>query len=150
MNLLLGQNRADVSDKAVGCTFNFQKYDTPNFNLYDTVGLSEGGMDAVDILNKEKIRILFFVDSANGTVRPDLAMKQLMTLIKSLKDGVSLLVFVIEKGRVKKSLSENYNLFVDGLCMKNVPVVLVITHCEMETVQGTWWQENQQHFEEYG
>lgn len=44
VNLLLGQNRADVSDKAVGCTFNFQKYETPNFNLYDTVGLSEGGM----------------------------------------------------------------------------------------------------------
>ncbi|XP_037032054.1 uncharacterized protein LOC119071289 [Bradysia coprophila] len=129
VNLLLGQERANVSDKAVGCTFNFQEYATPNFNVYDTVGLSEG---------------------MSGTVRPDLAIKELMHLLQSLHHGVALLIFVIQKGRIKKSLNKNYNLFVDGLCMKNVPVVLVITHCEMETVPGTWWNENQQHFERYG
>lgn len=42
VNLLLEESKAEVSDKAVGCTFNFQKYETPAFNLFDTVGLSEG------------------------------------------------------------------------------------------------------------
>lgn len=60
------------------------------------------------------------------------------------------MVFVIEKGRITKSLTRNYNLFVDALCMKNVPVILAINHCELETVLGAWWKENQQHFDQYG
>jgi len=74
----------------------------------------------------------------------------LIKLLKSLDEGVSLLVFVMEKGRIKKSLSENYNLFVDAICMKKVPVALVITHCEMEHVPGGWYDENKMHFENYG
>jgi len=77
-------------------------------------------------------------------------VKQLIDLLKSLHEGVSLLVFVMEKGRIKKTLDENYKLFVEAICMKNVPVVLAITHCEMETVPGQWWTENQVHFKEYG
>jgi hypothetical protein len=53
----------------------------------------------------------------------------LIELLKSLEGGVSLLVFVMEKGRIKKSLDENYKLFVDAICMKKVPVALMITHC---------------------
>ena len=78
------------------------------------------------------------------------ALKKLTNLLKSLQDGVSLLVFVMEKGRIKKSLEENYKLFVDAICMNLVPVVLVITHCEQEAEPGVWWTENKQHFDEYG
>lgn len=60
------------------------------------------------------------------------------------------MIFVIEKGRIKKSLEENYGLFVKTICMKEVPVVLVITHCEMETKPGTWWEENKAYFDKYG
>lgn len=42
VNLLLGKPVAQVSDRAVGCTFEFSKYTAPNYNLFDTVGLSEG------------------------------------------------------------------------------------------------------------
>lgn len=56
----------------------------------------------------------------------------------------------MEKGRIKKSLDENYKLFVDAICMNEVPVVLVITHCEMEITPGTWWNENKINFDKYG
>lgn len=149
MNLLLQQNRAKVSDKAVGCTFNFQKYATPNFNLYDTVGLSEGGLSYWKFLEKN-FRLTFVLTVAEGTVKQEFAATELINLLKSLEDGVSLLIFVIEKGRIKKSLNDNYKLFVDTLCMKKVPVVLVITHCEMETILGVWFEENKIHFDKYG
>lgn len=128
VNLLLGQNEANVSDKAVGCTFEFKKYEMAEYNLYDTVGLSEGSV---------------------GTRTQAQAIKQLLQLLKSLGDGVSLLIFVIERGRIKKSLEDNYKLFIDTICMKKVPVVLAITHCEMENEPGTWWKENKEHFDKY-
>lgn len=77
------------------------------------------------------------------------AVNQLINLLKSLENGVSLLVFVMEKGRIKKSLDENYKLFVEAICMGKVPVVLVITHCEMEPVLGKWWEDNRQYFDKY-
>lgn len=83
-------------------------------------------------------------------MRQEFAVTELINLLKSLQGGISLLVFVIEKGRIKKSLYENYKLFVEAICMKNVPVVLVITHCEMETTPGIWWKENRSHFDKYG
>lgn len=145
---MLGQNKAKVSDKAVGCTFTFQKYETPNFNLYDTVGLSEGGSLRQSAYKKYFVN--FLLNLAEGTVKQEFAMTQLVDLLKQLHEGVSLLIFVIEKGRIKESLKKNYQLFVDIICMKQVPVVLAITHCEMETVPGSWWEENKKHFCAYG
>jgi hypothetical protein len=85
-----------------------------------------------------------------GTIKQSFAVKQLINLLKSLEDGVSLLVFVMEKGRIKKSLDENYKLFVEAICMSSVPIVLLITHCEMEPKPGVWWMENKKHFDQYG
>ena len=85
-----------------------------------------------------------------GTLQQSSAVIQLIRLLKSPEDGVSLLVFVMEKGRIKKSLEENYKLFVDAICMNHVPVVLVITHCEQEAKPGVWWTENKQYFDRYG
>lgn len=85
-----------------------------------------------------------------GTLKQSQAIRQLLKLVKSLEEGVSLLIFVIEKGRIKKSLEDNYKLFIDGICMKKVPVVLAITHCEMENERGSWWIENKEHFDKYG
>jgi len=53
VNLLLEETKAKVSDSAVGCTFEFQKYSTEKFNLYDTVGLSEGSKWRVLLTLKE-------------------------------------------------------------------------------------------------
>jgi predicted GTPase len=129
MNLLLGRKAANVSDSAIGCTFDFSKHSAQDYTLFDTVGLSEGHM---------------------GTVKQTEAVRKLVKLLRSLEEGVSLLVFVMEKGRIKKTLEENYKLFVDVMCMKKVPVVLLVTHCEGEKIIGTWWNENKGHFEKYG
>ena len=42
INLLLGSDVAAVSDRAIGCTFDFQMHEAGGYNYYDTVGLSEG------------------------------------------------------------------------------------------------------------
>ncbi|OXA48986.1 immune-associated nucleotide-binding protein 3-like isoform X1 [Folsomia candida] len=117
VNLLLGQEAAKVSDRAVGCTFKFEKYATENYNLFDTVGLSEG---------------------SRGTMSQTSAVKQLITLLKSLEGGVSLLVFVMENGKITKSLDENYKLFVEAICMKKVPSLLL----EKKTLKKTMRYEN--------
>lgn len=67
-----------------------------------------------------------------------------------MEDGVCLLVYVMEKGRIKKSLEDNYKLFVDGICLGQVPVIGVLTHCEQEPVMGKWYNENKYVFDTYG
>jgi len=129
VNMLLGRKVAEVSDAAVGCTFHFQRYKSKEYTFYDTVGLSEG---------------------SRGSLSSKQALSNLIKLLKSLEDGVSLLIFVVEKGRIKTTLEENYKLFVNTICMKKVPVILVITHCEQELVVGQWWEENKKHFDNYG
>ena len=129
MNLILGKNSATVSDSAIGCTFKFSKYAGPDgYMLYDTVGLSEG---------------------SQGTMASAAAMKQLVNLLKSLSDGVSLLIMVIKKERITASLEKNYQLFVSGICLGKVPVLLVITNCEMEQKVGAWWSQNKIYFDKY-
>ena len=85
-----------------------------------------------------------------GTVYQEVAEKNLERLLKCLEDGVSLLIFVMEKGRIKDSLHENYNIFVDAICKKKVPVILLITHCEIDENMGSWWDKNKNHFDRYG
>ena len=81
VNLILGKHAAEVSDSAIGCTFKYEKYPGPASVLYDTVGLSEG---------------------KGGTVAAVDAIRQLVSLLQSLSDGVSLLIFVIKKDRIKE------------------------------------------------
>jgi len=127
--LLLENEVAKVSDGALGCTFDFKCYQLEDYNLYDTVGLSEG---------------------SRGLMVDKKAISRLIKLVKSLKDGVNLLIFVMKKDRIKKTLEENYKLFVEAICMNNVPVILVVTHCEHYDDMDQWWRDNLKHFESYG
>ena len=131
MNLLLGRQAAKVSDKAIGCTFEYQKYMAPNSNyvLYDTVGLSEG---------------------KSGQVSSDVAIKQLIGLLRSLSEGVSLLIYVIKKDRIRETTEKNYHLFVNAICQDRVPVILAITNLELEPQVESWWTSNKVHFDNYG
>ena len=117
-----------MSESAIGCTFKYEKYPGPASVLYDTVGLSEG---------------------KGGTVAAVDAIRQLVSLLQSLSDGVSLLIFVIKKDRIKETMEKNYNLFVKDICMNEVPAILVITNCEWEKEPGTWWTQNKPHFDKY-
>jgi len=149
--LLLGRQEAKVSDGAVGCTFEFKRHETDSFVLFDTVGLSEGSKKLFLLqyiprhVKSAIINGLQTFLKGKGTVTQSFAVRELIKLLKSLENGVSLLTFVMKKGRIMKSLDENYKLFVDGICMRNVPEVLAISHCEMDKEPKQWFSENKQH-----
>jgi len=130
VNLILGKKVAAISNKVVGCTFEFKKFETEEYNLYDTVGLSEG---------------------SKGSVTDGAAFVNVARLLNSLKNGVSLLVFVMKLGKITTSIEQNYKLFVDTICMKNVPVVLLVTNCEAyhDDANKSWFESNQKYFKDY-
>ncbi|KAF5344705.1 hypothetical protein D9757_013891 [Collybiopsis confluens] len=141
VNMLLGANkegaeepRAKVSSSAKGCTFESKPYlvdcEGKNYKVWDTTGLDEG---------KE------------GTVASVEAFDKLCTLIKNLSrrnGGVSLLMFVMRAPRVTETTRRNYQMFYEGFCEKQVPVVIVITGLENEDNMDDWWSSNEYAFKE--
>jgi hypothetical protein len=126
--MLLGDNAAEyalVSDGAKGCTFDHKVYHHNGYNFYDTVGLSEG---------------------SKGLTAPKTALDSLVKLLKSLADGVNLLIFVMKKDRIRKTFEQNYKIFVEAMCKSEVPVILVITNCELEKNMSDWWEKNKEAF----
>lgn len=105
--MIVDKQIAETSDKAVGCTFEHQKYSFLNYNIFDTVGLGE---------------------PEGGTVSTKDAVGKLLELITVLKSspGINLLILVMKKGRITESLKTNYELFVNIMTEKKVPVFLVI------------------------
>lgn len=82
------------------------------------------------------------------------ATKKLINLLKSLRDGVSLLIMVTRGDRVKESMKRNYEFFVKGICQNEVPVLLVKTGCDgvfmSKKSNNEWWLENKAIFDRNG
>jgi len=131
-NLIVGEDVAETSSGAMGCTFESKSYEVEvegvPLVLWDTSGLNEG----------EK-----------GTVAAKDAVFQVYRLIQSLeKDGVSLLVFCIRGPRIRESTVKNYQLFYSAFCMEKVPIVLVVTGLENEEpTMDAWWRNNRDAFD---
>ncbi|KAH7888529.1 P-loop containing nucleoside triphosphate hydrolase protein [Phlebopus sp. FC_14] len=125
INMLVGKEVAEVSSGATGCTFSCERYETNlngrGFVLWDTIGLNEGDF---------------------GRIPPDDAERRLKTLMRTVEDGLSLLIYVIRGTRYREILRINYDLFYRGLCGGRVPVVVVITGLENEQSMDSWWYEN--------
>lgn len=126
INMLFNRDVAETSDDAFGCTFGSKLYtgkrDGYAFNIYDTAGLNE---------------------SDKGRIKPDVAVGNLMKLINNLKDGVHLLIMCMRKGRINNAISNNYQLFYDGIFRRQVPILLVVTHCELDDPIDLWKIKNQ-------
>lgn len=121
--MLVGKDVAVTSDKATGCTFESMAYKDKRGNMYfDTVGLNE---------------------ASKGTVTARESLSALVKLLKSLKDGVNLIIFVIKKGRITETMQKNYAIFVNGVCQDRVPVILAISGMELEQDPEKWYKENQ-------
>ena len=145
VNMLLGEQRAQTSTSARGCTFESVPYDVDlgegvSVRVYDTAGLDE---------------------SSAGAVIPENAVANLYDLLRRMKDGISLLVFVTRLGRITKRNQKNYRLFFEGVCQSRVPIVLVVTHGEnacdddadaddIGEGMDRWWDDNNQHFQSNG
>ncbi|CAF1454698.1 unnamed protein product [Rotaria sordida] len=125
INMLFNKDIADTSDAAIGCTFETKLYkgsrDGYSFNIYDTAGLNE---------------------SDRGRVKPDQAVGNLMKLVRHLEEGIHLLIMCMKKGRVNSAIANNYQLFYDGIFGKNVPIILVVTHCELDDPIDSWKTKN--------
>ncbi|KAF8886157.1 hypothetical protein BD779DRAFT_1441881 [Infundibulicybe gibba] len=132
VNMLAGKSCAVVSSAAKGCTFEHKKYQVDimgkPFHVFDTAGLDEGNA---------------------GTVPKQQAIVQLYGLLKSLKEGVNLLIYCMRGPRLKESAPKNWRLFNEVMCQKKVPGIIAITGLEQEEVMEDWWYRNKGEFQKY-
>lgn len=133
INLILGENKAPISSRAIGCTPQCIPYPHQiqghDFLLWDTCGLNESPIGRV----------------------PDLdALKKLYSLLKGFENGVSLLVFCIRGQRINDTAKHNWQLFRNIICQEEVPTVIAITGLEDEDPMDNWWEENKDMFSKHG
>ena len=133
INLIAGYDIAPISSRPIGCTFQSMRYTVDIggmlFNLHDTAGLDE---------------------AKGGTVAKHDAIVQLYTLLRRLNTGVSLLVFCMRGPRIKGSCVKNWRLFLEIICQRKVPIVLVVTGLENEeNGMDYWWTQNKEYFMRY-
>jgi len=135
INLIAGQQIANVSPDVQGCTMSSKEYyfnvAERQFRIWDTVGLEEPEM------------------GVNGYLA---AIEKALDLIQRLSQegGVNLLLFCIRGNRVTATTQSNYRLFYEVLCGSAVPISLVITHLEREPDMDNWWSRNSKSLEKYG
>ena len=135
VNLIAGQKLAKTSPDASACTFTYDPYpvvlqSNRPFWIWDTVGLNEP-----EISHENYLR----------------AVHQAYKLIKELErsGGVHLLLLCM-RGRITKSVQQNYKLFVKVFCEKKVPLCVVVTNLENEPCMEDWWTTNEEVFKKYG
>lgn len=132
INLIAGEQLADVSSSASGCTLEATSYDVVlsdnqgvghHIRLFDTVGLNEPNLSKNDYLT--------------AIVKANVLITQLLRT-----GGIRLLIFCIRKGRITAVTQSNYRLFRDILCQNQVPVAFVITGMEDQQPMEDWWHRN--------
>lgn len=126
INMLFDNYTAEISDSVIGCTFHpklcrGQCKGYP-LNLYDTAGLDE-------------------CDS--GSVKADAAVENLTQFVKNLQEDIDLLIMCVKNGRISRTILHNYQLLYDQLFDRHVPILLVVTHCELENPIDAWKVNNE-------
>jgi predicted GTPase len=129
VNMFDGDKPASVGNGAQGVTFEHRFYQKhicgTLFRVFDTVGLNEGAEGAMDTAT---------------------AIVKLYELIMGLRNGVSLLVYVMRAPRITMTGKKNYELF-RTLCDGIVPIVMVVTGLEDMEDMDQWWRDNQAAFD---
>ncbi|KAG2153902.1 P-loop containing nucleoside triphosphate hydrolase protein [Suillus clintonianus] len=135
INLMAGRQIAHISPDARRCTLQWTEYpitfeNGTRYQVFDTVGLEEPRLQTGEYLS---------------------AISNAHSLINTLKErgGVNLLLFCIRGGRVTATMQSNYRLFFEFLCEENVPLALVVTNLERETIMEDWYTRNMSHLEKY-
>ncbi|KAF5358837.1 hypothetical protein D9757_014252 [Collybiopsis confluens] len=135
INMLLSKPQALVSNSAVNpAPFTAEKYririNDSLFSIFDLAGLSEGG--------------LFLLSDAQRT---------LQVLLDNLSDQgrrLHLLVLCIRAPRITDVAANNYRLFFQTICRRQVPIVVVVTGLENHgSTMEDWWVQNQDIFGSY-
>ncbi|KAF7979189.1 hypothetical protein HWV62_43110 [Athelia sp. TMB] len=133
INMIAGRNVAKVANTARGCTFASTSYDVnigaSKFRLWDTAGMDE---------------------SERGSVTAKDAIIGLYKLMDSLEGGIGLLVYCV-RGRIRETTVKNYRLFYQGICMQEVPIVVIANGLELEEPDmNSWWFRNKPAFTRQG
>ncbi|KIK99104.1 hypothetical protein PAXRUDRAFT_587962 [Paxillus rubicundulus Ve08.2h10] len=135
INLIAGKEVAGVSADADGYTVAPTPYDITlgnnNIRILDTAGLGEPQLG---------------VDSYLAGI------EKTYQLIQSLIEagGLHLLLFCMRGDRMTKTKRSNYQFFYEFLCHQKVPLALVFTGLERETVMEDWWRRNASAIEKFG
>lgn len=119
---------APVLNYAETRSFDIRQYPTYPFNLIDIPGYN-GTAER----NKEE------------TLQKFKTFTNKMELV-----GISLIIYVMRKGRINDVSRKYYKYFVRDYCEDKVPVLLVVTHCEEENDNGFWYGLNNKAFLKYG
>jgi len=126
IRLLTGNREISSSDSADGRTFAFHSYkDVPGWEFVDSAGLNE---------------------SLKGAIPAREAAKSLAAFARANEAGFSLILLVRKRGsRLSESDEKNFTL-VQELFGAQVPIAMVITHCELDNPMDSWWQANSKEF----
>jgi GTP-binding protein EngB required for normal cell division len=128
VNLIVGEKVAEAKGSADKCTFNIDKYEYENFRLFDTIGYNDATEN-----------------------NPTEALKKLANFAMEVTtDGICLIVYVMKQGRINAISRKNYDYFVKSFCNNEVPVLLVVTHCEEVSIPEHWYSSEKENFEKYG
>lgn len=123
INALLGKSGVNLVPTSEGALFRAKSYfathNQRKYILYDTTGMSE------------------------RTLSVKQAIKNLVILLNELQCGLHLLVYVMKRGLVKRNEEANYRLFVEAVAERQVPAVLLVTHCETYFPMDNWMNEPQ-------
>ncbi|KAG1720682.1 P-loop containing nucleoside triphosphate hydrolase protein [Suillus paluster] len=137
VNLIADKHIAKTGSNLERCTLTWTKHVLPKlfsdgeqYNLFDTMGIENPELEAREYHEsiKNASRLLRALDSCGGT---------------------SLLVYCIRKGRVSSALQSNYQLFLEVLYQRRVPIVMVVTCLEGEDDMEAWWTRNYAELEKH-
>jgi len=129
INSLFDQDLS-ISDSAKGCTFTSKIIETENYKIIDTVGLGE--VQSSQTRNMESIR-------------------QLLSLLKTTKEGFSLLIFVKKCERLTEVDRNNYELFCGSICERKIPIICCCTNADNTDGEiEDWWINNRDTFFQSG
>ncbi|KAG2153678.1 kinase-like domain-containing protein [Suillus bovinus] len=130
VNLIADQDIARTEHNPKRCTLTWTKYVLPKLfddemqhNIFDTRGIDDPKLEPNEYHRsiKNASRLLHELDTCGGT---------------------NLLVYCVQKGRDNGTLQSNYQLFREVLYQRQVPIVMVVTCLEDETVMEEWWTRN--------
>ncbi|OAX31251.1 hypothetical protein K503DRAFT_870704 [Rhizopogon vinicolor AM-OR11-026] len=133
INMIAGTKVAPISSAAIGCTFESTSHTLPvhgrNFKFFDTAGLDEG---------------------VRGKVERGVAIAKVYKLITRLDGGINLLMICMRGPRIKDTADQNWEIFHEIICKKQIPTTLVVTGLENEENLDEWWWNNRGTFEDQG
>ncbi|KAG0708306.1 hypothetical protein DFH29DRAFT_476583 [Suillus ampliporus] len=134
INLVADKRIAKTGSDFKRCTLTWTKYvlsfEGEQYNVFDTMGIENPELEPREYHTaiKNASRLLRALDSCGGT---------------------SLLVHCVRKGRVSSALQSNYQLFLEVLYQRRVPIVMVVTCLEDEDDMEGWWTRNREEVERF-